>query len=144
MRNPIPVTKAYFEKRLADLCLKSGLPGFPKDETDQHILLKSAVLVIGHSDSFTEKEINARLDAWVKDVSQIKNIDRSTLRRRLVDSGYLTRSKDGSNYQVVPGGPRPGLFEPDVDRLDPGAVISTARDEIARRKKAYLERSRGA
>ena len=35
-----------FSKRLVNLCLRSGLGGMPKDETDQHILLKSAVLLV--------------------------------------------------------------------------------------------------
>ena len=66
------VTKAHFIKRLADLCLKSGLADFPKDKTDEHILLRSAVLMIGPADTLTEKEINARLEAWIDEVCQIQ------------------------------------------------------------------------
>jgi hypothetical protein len=139
-----PMTKEHFIKRLGDLCLKSGLSGFPKDETDQHILLKSVILMIGHSGSFNEKEINDRLDIWVREISQIKNLDRVTLRRRLVDTGYLTRKKDGSSYQVSQPGPRPGLFEEAINQLNIPEVIATLREDIARRRKEYLEKSRGA
>jgi hypothetical protein len=142
MNNDLLITKEYFVRRLIDLCLKSGLQGFPKDERDQHILLKSAVLMIGSGNNFTEKEINDKLDIWVKDVSQIKNIDRVTLRRRLVDTGYLTRSKDGSSYQVSQPGPRSDLYESAIDQIDPAEIITTAREEIARRKKEYLEKAR--
>lgn len=144
MNNDQPISKDYFVKRLADLCLKSGLPGFPKNETDQHILLKSAVLLMDRSGNFTEREVNDKLDTWVKEVSQIKNIDRVTLRRGLVDSGYLVRSKDGSSYQVVQPGPRPELFEVDVDQVNPVEVIAAAREEIARRKREYQAKSKGA
>jgi hypothetical protein len=136
------VTKAYFSKRLAELCLKSGLSDFPKDEIDQHILLKSAVLMIGPAENLTEKEINARLEAWIDEVSHIKYIDRAALRRRLVDTGYLRRSTDGSLYQVPQPGPRPGLFEADIDQLDIPQVIADAREETARRKREYLEKAR--
>ena len=33
------VTEPLFLKRLTNLCLRSGMTGFPKDELDQHILL---------------------------------------------------------------------------------------------------------
>ena len=144
MDNKQPISKDFFRKRLADLCLKSGLPGFPKNELDQHILLKSAVLLMEPSGNLTEREVNEKLDIWVKDISRIKNVDRVTLRRGLVDSGYLTRSKDGSNYQIVRPGPRPELFEAEIDQIDPVEVISAARDEIERRKRAFQAKSKGA
>jgi hypothetical protein len=93
--------------------------------------------------SFTEKEINEKLETWVKDVGGIKIMDRVTLRRRLIDMGYLTRKTDGSNYQVSQPGPRPDFFEKEIDRLDILAVITAAREEIARRKREYLEKPRG-
>lgn len=142
MNNDIPITKDYFTKRLADLCLKSGLKGFPKDQTDQQILLKSAMLIIGQSGSFTEQEINEKLDTWVH-ICQIKGIDRVTLRRRLVDTGHLIRSKDGASYQIATPGPEPHLFEDAINQLDIGRVIENAREEIARRKREYLEKARG-
>jgi hypothetical protein len=144
MSTNLPITKATFTKRLSDLCLKSGLPEFPKNETDQQILLKSAMLMVGQSGSFTEKEINAILQNWINNVCPIKTLDYASLRRYLVDAGYLTRSKDGSSYEVVQPGPGAKLFEADIDQLDPVEVIAAAREEIARRKREYLERSKGA
>ena len=142
MTTPQTVTKAYFTKRLAELCLKSGLSDFPKDEVDRHILLKSAVIMIGTAENLTEKDINARLEAWVDAVGQIQFLDRNTMRRSLVDAGYLRRSKDGSSYQVSRPGPRPGLFEADIDQLDIPQVIADAREETARRKREYLEKAK--
>lgn len=139
-----PITKDHFVKRLGELCLKSGMAGFPKDETDQHILLKSAILLVGSSGSFTEKEINEKLEVWVRDISQMKEIDRVSLRRRLVDTGYLIRSKDGASYQVAVPGPQASLFAADIDQLDVFQIITTAREEIARRKQAYMAKAKGA
>ena len=49
------VTKEHFVKRLSDLCLRSALPGLPKDDVNQQILLKSAVLMLVLSAVLTEK-----------------------------------------------------------------------------------------
>jgi hypothetical protein len=137
-----PLTADQFSKRLVELCLRSNLAGIPKKDLDQQILLKSAVLLIDSSGVFTEKEISARLEIWVRDVCQIQNFDRVSLRRWLVDSGYLTRSSDGAAYQIAQPGPRPELFAPEIDHLDVIQVLSSARVEIARRKQEFMQKSK--
>jgi len=144
MNTTKPITQEYFIKRLSDLCIKSGLAGFPKDETSLHILLKSAVITLGRSDSFTEKEVNAKLEGWVKDISQMKGMDHVSLRRMLVDTGYLTRNGDGSSYWIPQPGPRPELFDPTIDQLDIRNEIKSAREALARRKQEFLQKSKGA
>lgn len=141
MNNSQPVTTDVFVKRLTSLCLRSGLASFPKDDLDQQILLKSAVLMMGQADTYNEREINEKLDAWITRVCPIKNFDRVTLRRWLVDTGYLSRSKDGACYQVSQSGSRPGFFAEDVDRIDVPDAIRLAQEEMARKKKEYLERA---
>jgi hypothetical protein len=136
----LPITKEYFVKRLAELCLRSGMLDFPKDPIDAHILLKSAMLLVGAQGAMTEKEISARLETWIQEVCGIKFFDRVTLRRRLVDEGYLTRSPDGSNYQAARPAPRADLFDPAVDEVDPLQAIADARQEIARRKSLYMKK----
>jgi len=143
MNTTKPITQEFFIKRLADLCIKSGLAGFPKDDTSLHILLKSAVITLGQSESFTEKEVNEKLESWLKDISQMKGIDHVSLRRMLVDIGYLTRNGDGSSYQVLQPGPRPDLFDTTIDQLDIKNEIEAAREDIAHRKREFLEKSRG-
>jgi len=142
MNSTKPITQEYFIKRLSDLCIKSGLAGFPKDDTSLHILLKSAVITLGKSDLFTEKEVNAKLESWVKDISQMKGMDHVSLRRMLVDSGYLTRNGDGSSYQISQPGPRSDLFDPSIDQLDIKKEIEAAREEIARRKQEFLQKAK--
>lgn len=138
-----PITKEYFIKRLADLCLKSGSTGLPKNETSLHILLKSAILSFGQAEQLTEKEVNPKLEGWIKDVGQVNNLDHVSLRRELVDTGYITRSDDGSTYQVARPEPYPDLFDEAIDQLDIRIEIEAAREEMARRKREYLEKSGG-
>ena len=144
MNNDHLITKDYFIKRIGDLCLRSGLAGFPKDINDQHILLKSAIIMVGQSGSFSEQEINEKLETWVRHISQNKGIDRVTLRRRLVDTGYLVRDKDGASYQIAPTGSQPRSFEPAIEELDILRVIEDAREEIARRKREHMQKTKGA
>jgi hypothetical protein len=136
------ISKDHFTKRLVDLCLRSGLSGFPKDDVDQHILLKSAVLTFDQSATYTEQDINAGLQYWINQVTHIKGIDHGTLRRWLIDAGYLTRSKDGSSYQVSPSGNRAYSFDAAIEQVDVAGVIQNGREEIERRKREYMEKSK--
>ena len=135
------ITSELFSKRLAALCLRSGLASMPKDENDQHILLKSAVLLFKSAGPFSEKEINDQLQTWLTQVCVIKLFDRVTLRRWLVDMGYLARSSDGAAYQIHV--PQPSRFEADVDQIDILKTLQAAREEMERKKQAFLEQAKG-
>jgi len=95
MNNNQPLTRDIFIKRLTNLCLRSGLTGFPKDELDQHILLKSAVLVIGKTDNAGEQEINEKLKRWINEVAQIDKMDHGTVRRGANRAGTPSRGLMG-------------------------------------------------
>lgn len=137
-------TSEQFTKRLVSLCLRSGLDGMPKAEVDQQVLFKSAALLIGTAGPLSEKEVSEKLQIWLTDVCVIKNFDRVTMRRYMVDAGYLTRSNNGASYQVAQPGPRPELFDEDVDKINPVDTIRSAREEMERRKQAFIQKSKGA
>jgi hypothetical protein len=137
------VNVELFKKKLLALCLRSGLSGLPKDELDQQILLKSIALTIGNSASLNEQEVNEKIKYWINRVSQMDKLDHSSLRRWLVDAGYLTRTSDGARYQVQPGAPRQGFFDPGVNEMDIPSMLQAGRDEIEQRKQAYLARNAG-
>ena len=141
MNSEHPMTKEAFIKRFVDLCVRSGLTGIPKDEADQHVLFKSMLLTIGPAGTYTELDINEKLEYWINRISQIKKLDRNSLRRYLVDAGYLTRAKDGSAYLVAQSGPAVEFFEESINQLNLPEVIKTAQEDIARRKREYLEKS---
>jgi hypothetical protein len=130
-----------FLKRLLTLCLKSGLTDFPKGIRDQHILLKSAIMGLDPSRTFSEKEINDHLKTWLVRVCQIKVIDQVIMRRFLIDAGYLTRTKDGATYQVSASGPHNRYFDKSVEQIDIQVEIERAREEFERKKRDYLEKA---
>ena len=144
MKTQATMTKEQFSKRLTALCLRGGSTGFPKNEIDEHILLKSAVLVIPPAESYSEAEINDALKHWVENINTGTLIDHGTLRRRLYDTGYLNREKNGSSYQIVRPGPRPELFEADIDQINIPEVIQNGREEIERRRKEYMDKARAS
>jgi hypothetical protein len=141
MNNLQFVTKEMFEKKVADLCLKNGMSGLPKDELDQHILLKSMVITFGKVDQISEKEVNEKLGAWINKVSLIKDLDPVTLRRRLVDTGYLVRSNDGSTYQIAETDPYQPGYDPEIDGVDIAEVVRLKKEEVERRKQEFLAKS---
>jgi hypothetical protein len=138
MKDQATITREHFVKRLTILCLKSGLSGFPKDDADRHILLKSAALTFNPSGAYSEKEVNQVLEAWIDGIGQHGKMDSGTVRRYLVDAGYLEREKDGSSYWVSSG--RAGRFEAEVNQVDPMGEIARARQEIEARKRAFMEK----
>lgn len=136
------ITRDEFTKQIVKLLLRSGLTGFPKSARDQHVLLKSAMLHLGQTGEMSEKEVNKRLIDWVENIARIKAFDHVTLRRALVDAGYLTRSSDGATYKIPPSGPRAWQFEEAIDHIDVLEVLNAAREEMAQRKRAYLEKAK--
>lgn len=131
------ITVDDFKKRLIDLCLRSGLAGFPKRQRDQHILFKSVTLIMKNYLNLTEKEVNDKLEYWLKNICEIKYFDYITLRRWLVDTGYLNRTKDGASYQVSKSEAQEYLFDDKIDQINIIEVLEKGREEIARRKRQY-------
>ncbi|MDD2509933.1 MAG: DUF2087 domain-containing protein [Syntrophomonas sp.] len=143
MENKKIISQEHFKKCLLNIFLRSGLSEFPSDYTNLHVLLKSAILTLDKTAIFSEKEINHNLDYWINNISKLtpmKDIDHVTLRRMLVDSGYLTRNRDGSCYRVSLSGTGQPVFDDAIEQVDVIAVIKSGREEITRRKREYMEK----
>jgi len=123
-----------FVERLCRLGADRGPRGFPRKRRDREILMKSIVLGLDAARTYTEREIDARLVAWSRDVAPAIAIDHVTLRRLLVDHGHLERTPDGSRYRV---GFPPGMvaFDLEVFDLDLPATVAAYREEAKRRKR---------
>ena len=134
------LTVGFFTRRLADLCLRSGLAGLPRDEVSRHVLFTSMVSALAADALLDQPEIDARLTQWIE-TSGIKELDYATLRRSLVDAGYLSRRADGSGYRVITDPPGRPPCEAGVAEVDLAAVLRARREEVARRKAQYLTRA---
>jgi hypothetical protein len=143
MKDNLTITTEQYTQRLVNLCLR-GLAGIPKNQSDQHILMKSAAMSIGVTGPQSEKELTNRLQAWLDVVKAGNDLDRVSLRRLLIENGYLTRDSLGMQYEVSQPGPYAALFEPAIEQLDTAAILHAAREEMERKKQAYLQNAKGA
>jgi len=141
MRRSETITTEAFRQRLVELCLKSGMAGFPRRPRDRHILLKSVALTLEVRATYTEKQVDRKLVSWLGDIVRSIGIDRVTLRRLLVDEGYLGRERDGSRYWVAALGPRRGEFETrfdaQIDELDVSETVAEGARQLQMSKRAH-------
>lgn len=88
------------ERALKRLLANGRLTGVPKRPADQLLLVALAASQIDAGKSCLESEVNERLQIWLETISEPFGIDHVTLRRMLVDSGLLTRTRSGSMYRI--------------------------------------------
>ena len=107
--NEPPITAHEFAQRLGALCLSGVKHNLPKKQRDRHILFRSVAQTLDATRRYSEPELNAALGRWLLQLGI--GIDHVTLRRHLVDEGYLIRDRQGSAYEVSPGGQGQVEFE---------------------------------
>lgn len=130
-----------FAARLEAVCLHQGGRGLPRRLRDRQILFKSATLALSPRATYSEDEINAALLQWLDNVGRKIEIDHVSLRRHLIDNGYLKRDLAGDFYslsfQAISN-----LFAPAVDTLNPAEVIAQALIRREIEKRDYLKKTR--
>lgn len=126
-----------YEKQLATICTRGGLREWPvKSSTDQHILMKSVTYLLQPGRDYSEKEINEALAQWSEEVAGNIQIDFASLRRYMVEAGYLERDAAGAHYRLNEEQGEQ-LFEAGVGDVDPAAVVRAALEEIEARRRKY-------
>ena len=138
-----PVTRQEFCSRLIDLCLNSGMTGLPRRSRDRHILLKSVVLTLSTAKEYTERDVNERLQIWLADIGRSIHLDHVSLRRWLVDEGYLERDSRGSTYRVAVPGQGTEFFEPDINDVDVYEAIGVGMKLKQQRKREHAAGGKG-
>lgn len=136
---PPKISIVEFKERLTLLCLSRGGRGFPRKPPDRHILFKSVTLMLESHRTYTETEVNESLTQWLTLVGQAIELDHVSLRRDLVDAGYLKRDLAGRSYRVDPE-QTSRLFEIGVEDIDPVAVLEDSVRKTEARKREYLEK----
>lgn len=126
-----------FARRLGSLCVRAGGAGLPKKRSDRHILLQSMILALEPGRVYREAEINAALKEWKETAGSRMGADHVSLRRELVDSGYLVRDAAGGTY--LRGGPKESdiVFDPGVEAVRPAEVVAAAAAEIERKRREH-------
>lgn len=134
------IDESQFTKRFVSLII--GGQGFPKKELDRHVLLISAALRLEPQRQYTESELNDKLRWWTARFGDPVNLDHVTLRRFLVDDGYLRRDTAGRAYEVTAEWPY--TVDPSVKSLDLEALIAEARTARELKKQHYMGKTSGS
>ena len=115
--------------------LRSGsLESFPTHSRDLDIVLAVAATTLMRRRPYGEGEINEALIDWLDSVHG--HMDHVTLRRRMVDLGFLKRTVNGSRYFMNYGRVAEVLGDPAVE-LDAGAILKEVLRDREARKRMY-------
>ena len=125
------ITLSQFTDRFASLVMNGQ--GIPKKQLDRHILFVSAIFQLDSSRQYSEMELKEPLRDWANRFGANVGLDHATLRRFLVDEGYLTRDAAGSIYALKTID-LPCTFDSEIKSLDLGELIDTARRAREERK----------
>ena len=87
----------------------------------------------------SEQAINEALDIWLADVGHRIEIDRVSLRRNLVDAGYLVRDLAGHEYRVLPDGRGAIQFDQSVNSVDPSMLRAAQKQADIRRDERLTD-----
>lgn len=137
MTPPDLIDATTYSRRLVALCLKSGIIPFPTRAADRAILQKSAIRYFDPDARYSQKGVDTILKQWIQEIGRKIRVDHVTLRRLLVDDGYLERRPDGARYRVTLTGPFAFQFASDVDGVDDKALIAQEAMAIEARRRAH-------
>ena len=117
-----------FVRRFEALVAGGMGPGLPRRMQDKHILLKAVSLGIRRELPCSERDLGLALTSWLRRVGPRVDIDRVSLRRALVDFGYLRRDSAGRAYEL----PDTDVvaFTPEVEALDPQHLLAGLRQRL--------------
>ncbi len=137
------VTTEQYTTRLAAMCIKGVGQGLPKKVRDRHILFKSIKATLGTDREYSETELNEAIERWLATVGIGIVIDHVSLRRHLVDEGYVVRDRAGTTYRVARSR-HEDLFEGAIDRLDQAKIIADALDRRQAKRREHVAGRGGA
>ncbi|NQZ97819.1 MAG: DUF2087 domain-containing protein [Myxococcales bacterium] len=125
------ISPEEFVERLCLVGADRGPRRFPRKQRDRRILMKSILMTLDSSRFYSESEINEALREWNREVAPAIETDHVSVRRTLVDYGYLERTTDGRSYQV--GFPPASVaFDLEVEDIDLRATVAAYLDHLRR------------
>jgi hypothetical protein len=121
-----------FVERICLIGAARGPRRFPRKRRDRQIMIKTILMRLDSSATYTEPEINKILEIWNREDAPEITTDYVTVRRLLIDHGHLERTADGSSYRV--GFPPASVaFDLEIDEIDVRATIAAYRDHAKRK-----------
>ncbi len=104
MSNPLPppvaIARAEYESRLAALTRSGAGTGLPRRRKDRWILLHALSRGLATGGPWTERAVNDHVRVWLAGPGARIELDHVSLRRALVDEGFLERDDAGGSYRA--------------------------------------------
>ena len=122
------------QRSLKRMLANGPLTGVPKRPSDQQLLIALAAAHLDPEKVYSEGELNVALKAWLATFCEPYGIDHVTLRRMLVDSRLVARTKSGSTYRVDRN--KLGRME-ELAAVDLAQVLAELRSERESRKQRH-------
>ena len=108
---------------------------YPRKPQDRIVFLGALSIFLARQASYGEADLNATIAGWLGSFDATTTLDHVTLRRYLVDIGYLRRDEAGLRYSIDTAA-LASDFEAPVLALDVHATVANARAEREARKLA--------
>jgi hypothetical protein len=119
-----------YRKVLRDFFAREGVKPFPRRWKYRLLILYSAVRALEVGLPYTEDEINDAIVQWQKSRGSFIDLDHVTLRRYLVDLGFLDRNPSGSVYAVIHSFLEEADWDPLILEADEDALLAQARRDV--------------
>ena len=131
-------TREHVEALLQRWLQSGRFLGFPKNPDHLDIVLAVAASRLERRRPYAEGEINEALTDWLDSVHG--GVDHVTLRRRMVDCGFLKRTTSGSRYYLNYGRVAGVLGDPAIE-VDAGFIADDVLRKRDARKRDYVQRA---
>ena len=143
LRAPSPgdpvISVEEFVERICLIGAAKGPRRFPRKRRDRQIVTKSILMTLDSARTYSELEINEAIQRWNVEVAPEISTDHVSVRRTLIDYGYLERTASGKKYRVgFP--PGPVAFDLEIDDIDIRATVAAYRDQMERRAQERAKR----
>ena len=96
---PLVIAHATAGTRLAAMLRNGFGAGLPKKRLDRFVLLAALAQLVADDEAPGERELTDRLKAWLGNEGARLSTDAATLRRALIDEGFLERDGRGTAYR---------------------------------------------
>jgi len=134
------ITQDQFIATIVNLCVRGAAKDMPRKMQDRHVLLKSVALTMEKGYKYSAQEVNLHLKAWLSDIGKSLTIDHVSLRRFLIDEGYLAKNPEGTSYWVSSPVFTLVFFAPEVEKLVINDIILEARVVQEQKKIEFLKK----
>ncbi|HYM82283.1 MAG TPA: DUF2087 domain-containing protein [Candidatus Limnocylindria bacterium] len=122
---PMAIEARDYARRLRVVLGPGGAGGFPRRQRDRWILLHAIARAFREDDALTEKAATARIQDFLLGAGSRLELDAVSLRRALVDEGFVDRDPAGRDYRASRRFERRVRFEGAMPGVDEALV---ARD----------------